>query len=52
MFNIEKKYGKEGQHTHITFGYQQVNSLIFPDIIRQPAATGKTKIEAFIKNIN
>ena len=40
----KQQYGKEGQRTRITFGCQQVNSLIFPDIIRQAAATGKTKI--------
>ena len=35
-----------------TFGYQQVRFLIFLDLIRQPAAIVKTKIEVFIKNID
>ena len=51
------KYEKEGQDIHIvristTFGCQQVNFFIFPDIIRQSAAIVKTNIEVFIKNID
>ena len=34
------------------FGCQQVNFLIFPNFIRQPAAIVKTKIEGFIKNLD
>ena len=34
------------------FGCQQVRFLIFPNLIRQPAAIVKTKIEVFIKNID
>ena len=53
----KQKYEKEGQDIHIvristTFGCQQVNFLIFPDIIRQSAAIVKTKIEVFIKKID
>ena len=53
----KQKYEKEGQDTHIvristTFGCQQVDFLIFPDLIRQSAAIVKTKIEVFIKNID
>ena len=52
----KQKYEKEGQDIHIfristTFGCQQVNFLIFPDIIRQSAAIVKTKIEVFIKKL-
>ena len=52
----KQKYEKEGQDIHIyristTFGCQQVNFLIFPDI-RQSAAIVKTKVEVFIKNID
>ena len=50
----KQKYEKEGQDIHIvristTFGCQQVNFLIFPDIITQSTAIVKTKIEVFIK---
>ena len=34
------------------FGCQQVKFLIFFNVIRQPAAIVKTKIEVFIKNID
>ena len=52
-----QKYEKEGQDIHLTritktFGCQQVNFLIFPNIIRQPAAIVETKIEVFIDNID
>ena len=47
-------YEKEGQDIYIirittTFECQQVNFLIYPDFLRQPAARVKTKIEDFIK---
>ena len=53
----KQKYDKDGQDIHIirittTFGCQQVNFLIFPELIRQPAAIVKTKIKVFIKNID
>ena len=49
------KYEKEGQDIHMsrittTFGCQQLNFSIFPDLIRQPAAIVQTKIKVFIKN--
>ena len=48
-------YEKEGQDTHITgitFECQQVNFLIYPNLIRQPAVIVKTKIEVFVTNID
>ena len=51
----ERRNVKKGQDIHIlriTFGCQQVNFLIFPDIITQSTAIVKTKIEVFIKNID
>ena len=52
-----QKYEKEGQNIHIirittTFGCQQVNFLICPNLIRHPTAIVNTKIEVFIKNID
>ena len=52
-----QKYEKEGRDIHIirittNFGCQQVKFLIFFNVIRQPAAIVKTKIEVFIKNID
>ena len=54
---MKQKYETEGQDIHIirittTFGCQQVDFLIFPDLIRQPAAIAKTKIELLNKNID
>ena len=52
---MKKKYEKEGQNIHIiristTFGgCQQVNFLIFSNIIRQLPAIVKTKIEVLSK---
>ena len=51
------KYEKEGQDIHIstittTFGCQQLNFFIFPDLISQPAAIVQAKIAVFIKNID
>ena len=49
---------KEGQDTQITwitatFEYQQVNVLIYPDLIRpHKAALLKVEIEVFIKNFD
>ena len=56
-WKMKQKYEKEGQDIHIirittTFGCQQVDFLIFPDLIRQPAAIAKTKIELLNKNID
>ena len=53
----KQEYEKEGQDIHIIriitiFGYQQGTFFIFSDLIRQPAAIVKTKIEVFIKNID
>ena len=49
-----QKYEKEGQDIQLTritktFGCQQINFLIFPNI---PAAIVETKIEVFIDNID
>ena len=52
-----QKYEKDEHDIHITriitsFSSQQVTFLIFFDLIRQPPAISKIKIEVFIKKID
>ena len=53
----KQKYEKEGQDIYIIrittfFGFQQVNFLVYPNLMRQTAAIVKTKIIEIIKNID